>query len=92
MDETVIYALNLSDRNHGRILSVTYDQYAPNWQPRIDHIPEGDCSDYLYENGEFVYDPLPKPEEDPEDEIPIEQKVADLEAAVLELAEILGGE
>lgn len=60
-----MYALNLNDEN--RILSVTYDQYAPQSQPRVDTLPEGDVSDYLYVDGGYVYDPLPKPPE-PTDE------------------------
>lgn len=56
-----MYALNLGE--NGRILSVTYDQYAPSSQPRVDVLPEGDVSDYLYVNGEYVYDPIPVPPE-----------------------------
>ena len=57
----MIYALNLDE--NGRILSVTFDQYAPSSQPRVDTLPEGDVSDYLYVDGGYVYDPLPKPPE-----------------------------
>ena len=51
------YALNLNEEN--RILSVTFDEYAPTDQPRVDELPEGDVSNYLYVDGEFIYDPLP---------------------------------
>lgn len=54
------YALNLAD--DGRILSVTYEQYAAPGQPIVDTLPEGNVNDYLYVNGEFVYDPLPVPD------------------------------
>lgn len=57
----MIYALNLSENN--RILSATYDQYAPASQPRVEELPEGDISDYKYVDGEYVYDPLPVPPE-----------------------------
>lgn len=57
----MIYALNLSEEN--RVLSVTYDKYAPQSQPRVDTLPEGNIADYLYINNEFVYDPLPVPPE-----------------------------
>lgn len=57
----MIYALNLGENN--RILSVTYDQYAPKSQPRVDTLPEGDVSNYLYIDEEYVYDPLPIPPE-----------------------------
>lgn len=55
-----MYALSLSEDN--RILSVTFDEYAPPEQPRVDTLPEGDVSDYLYIDGEYIYEPLPKPE------------------------------
>lgn len=57
----MIYALNLDTDN--RILSATYDQFAPVSQPRVDELPEGDISDYKYVDGEYVYDPLPVPPE-----------------------------
>ena len=56
-----MYALNLDE--NGRILSATFDQYAPSSQPRVDTLPEGDVGDYLYVNGEYVYDPFPVPPE-----------------------------
>ena len=60
-----MYALNLNENN--RILSATYDQYAPQSQPRVNSLPDGDINDYLYINGEYVYDPLPiPPEPEPE--------------------------
>lgn len=55
-----MYALNLDTDN--RILSVTYSQYATKGMTIVDKLPEGDVTDYKYVNGEFVYDPLPKPE------------------------------
>lgn len=56
-----MYALNLDE--NGRILSVTYDKYAPSSQPRVDELPDGNVHDYLYINGEYVYDPVPVPPE-----------------------------
>lgn len=57
----MMYALNLNEEN--RILSVTFDQFAPSSQPRVDMLPDGDVNDYLYVDGGYVYDPLPKPPE-----------------------------
>nr|DAE29778.1 MAG TPA: hypothetical protein [virus sp. ctyMK1] len=57
-----IYALNL-DPEDSRVLSATEDQYGAKGQPRVDHLPDDDISDYKYIDGEFVYDPLPKPPE-----------------------------
>ena len=54
-----MYALNLGTA--GRVLSVTLDQYAPPEQPRVDHLPDGDITDYCYVGKMFVYNPIPKP-------------------------------
>lgn len=73
----MIYALNLADDD--RILSVTYDKYAPAHQPRVDLLPEGNLYDYLYVDGEYIYDPLPKPDE-PDPQPTQEERIAALEA------------
>lgn len=57
-----LYALNL-DPEDGRILSATEDQYGAEGQPRVTELPEDDISDYKYIDGEYVFDPLPKPPE-----------------------------
>lgn len=31
--------------------------------PIVENLPEGNLPDYLYVNGEFVYDPFPEPEQ-----------------------------
>jgi len=55
------YALNLAE--DGRILSAAYyNEYSPAGAPVVEELPEGDVSDYRYVDGEFLYDPLPKPE------------------------------
>lgn len=75
------YALNLAD--DGRILSATYPEYAPEDAAKVDTLPDGDISDYLYVNGQYEYDPLPK--EEPEPEVPSENSVWDeLDAAYQE--------
>ena len=51
------YALNLA--NDGRILSVTYEKYAPEDAVLVDELPEGNVADYRYVDGEYVYDPIP---------------------------------
>lgn len=56
-----MFALNLSKEN--RILSATLDKYAPPEQPRVQTLPDGDVSDYLYVSGKYIYDPLPVPPE-----------------------------
>lgn len=60
------YALNLAE--NGRILSATYNEHAPADHPRVDKIPDDNVNDYLFVNGEFVYDPVPEetpPEPEP---------------------------
>ena len=55
------YALNLAD--DGRVLSATYPQYAPADAVLVDALPEGDISQYIYRDGEFIYDPIEQTEE-----------------------------
>lgn len=55
------YALNLAD--DGRILSVTYEQYAAPGQPIVYTLPEGNVNDWKYVGGQYVFDPLPVPPE-----------------------------
>ena len=57
------YALNLAE--DGRFLSATEPQYAPADAIVVDSLLEGDCADYRYVNGEWIYDPLPMPKEKP---------------------------
>lgn len=56
-----MYALNLNNDN--RILSACVVlPYTPEDLPRVDALPDGDVNDWLFVGGEFVYDPLPKPD------------------------------
>lgn len=61
------YALNIAENN--RILSVC--KVLPNGNcdgmPLMDVLPDGDVSDYLYVDNQYVFDPLPEPEQ-PEEE------------------------
>lgn len=59
------YALNLNE--DGRILSATYEKYAAEGMPIVDALPEGDIYEYIYQNGEYIHDPLPKPEQPKEE-------------------------
>lgn len=75
------YALNLSEDK--RILSASvggnYDG-----MPIVDTLPEGNLPDYLYVNGAYVYDPLPKPEQ-PAPAPSLESRVATVESDVANL-------
>ena len=54
------YGLVLDDNN--RIIDAPVKRYAPADAIIVDELPDGDFHEYLYVNGEYVYDPLPKPE------------------------------
>lgn len=54
------YSLNLD--TDGRILSVCECIGGMEYNIVVESFPDGDVSDYRYKNGEFIHDPLPKPE------------------------------
>ena len=58
------YALNLAE--DGRVLSVTFEKYALVGSVLVDSLPDGNLSDYRWQNDVFVLDPLPTPAPDPE--------------------------
>ena len=59
-----MYGLTLSKDN--RVLSVgIYHQGFPDDVIVVDTLPDGDPYDYLYINGQYVYDPLPEEPEKP---------------------------
>ena len=85
------YALNLAEDK--RILSAWVVLPNGNYDgmPIVDVLPDGDISDNLYIDGQYVYDPLPEPEqpEQPE-EADYETRIAALEEE-LKAAKILLG-
>ena len=54
------YGLVLDENN--RIVDAPVQRYAPADAIIVEELPDGDFHDYLYVNGEYVYDPLPRPE------------------------------
>ena len=80
----MIYALNLAD--DGRILSVTFDRFAPPDQPRVETLPDGDVTEYRYVNGEYIHDPLPEPEQ-PEGQKTYDERITALEEAMTAIEE-----
>ena len=60
-----MYNLNLDADN--RILSACVCLGDFEYKNVVDTLPDGSISDYKYINGEYVYDPLPKPEPQPEE-------------------------
>lgn len=80
------YALNLAD--DGRILSVTYEKYAPADAAKVEELPDGNVADYRYVEGDYIYDPIPK-EEVEEQGATLEDRVTDLEADSTDMKEAL---
>lgn len=60
--EEKVGALNLDAQDGNRILSCTFEEYAPPDQPRVTEIPDDNLNDYKYIDGEYIYDPVPQPE------------------------------
>lgn len=56
------YALNLGV--DGRVLSATYPKYAPADAVQVEELPEGNLFEYVYRDGAFVHEPLPKQEQE----------------------------
>ena len=61
--EEKIGALNLDANDGNRILSCTFEEFAPPDQPRVTEIPDDDITKYKYVDGEYIYDPQPEPPE-----------------------------
>lgn len=51
-----MYALNISET--GRILSATFEKYAPADAVLVEILPDGNIADYVYQNNELIYDPI----------------------------------
>lgn len=81
------YGLMLDEGN--RIVSAVPQRYAPENSVIVDKLPDGNLPDYRYVDGEFVHDPLPKPEE-PDPKPTPEERIAQLEEK-LKATEILLG-
>lgn len=54
------YGLVLDEDN--RIIEAPFQRYAPEDAIIVEKLPDGVLHDYLYVNGAYVYDPLPRPE------------------------------
>lgn len=61
-----------------RVTGVRYPKFADHGDTVVDKLPDGDPLDYKYVDGQFVYDPLPKPPA-PEPEPGLDERVTKLE-------------
>ena len=56
-----MFALNLD--NNKRILSACVVlPSTPKTMPRVETLPDGNVTDYRYDGGKYIYDPIPEPE------------------------------
>lgn len=55
------FAIYLED--DGRILSSTFECYATPDAVLVNYIPAGNLRHYRFVDGDYIYDPLPKPEQ-----------------------------
>lgn len=74
------YGLVLDEEN--RIISAPAQRYAPMDAVIVDKLPEGDITDYMYINNEFIYNPLPKEEVEETLTPSLEERVTVLEETV----------
>lgn len=84
-------ALNLSGEK--RILSACFVLQNGNYDdmPVVETLPDGDISNYLYMNGEYIFDPLPVPE--PPEHTPTDsERIAALEEQLAATKILLGVE
>lgn len=81
------YALNLA--NDGRILSVTFEEYAAPDNYIVDALPDGDINDYCYLDGKFIHDPLntAKKEASIERIAELKQKLAETDYNIIKIVE-----
>lgn len=59
---SIKYALNLAE--DGRVLSATEPRFAPGNAVQVDELPEGNLPDYIWRDGAFVHEPLPRQEQE----------------------------
>lgn len=60
----------------------------PEGRIAVEALPAGELRDYLYRDGAYVYEPLPKSASE-EPALTLEERVGDLETALCELLESL---
>lgn len=82
------YALQLDPK--GRVLSATFEQFAQKGMPLTEQLPKGDITDYLYKEGAYVHDPLPK-DPGPDGPTRLEEMAAQITYTALKTNTLIGG-
>ena len=82
------YAINLNNETN-RINYATYEAFCNKDAILVNNLPNGNITDYLYINGEFVYDPIPEPEPEPDPIEVLQSEVAELKSQNEMLTECL---
>lgn len=80
----MIYALNLTTDKRVLSACVVLPNGKYDGMPIVDNLPEGDITDYLYKNGQYIYEPKPV-EPAPEPAPSLESRVAIVESDVAAL-------
>lgn len=57
------YALSINKDNRILYACVVLQNGNYDGMPIVDALPAGDITEYRYENGEYIHDPLPEPEQ-----------------------------
>lgn len=78
------YDIVIDVGSDNRVTGVRYPKFADHGDTVVDKLPEGDLLDYKYVDGQFVYDPLPRPPE-PDPPADLEGRVTNLEEDVATL-------
>lgn len=68
------YVLSLDSNNRITCPSKVLHNGKYEGMPIVDTLPDGEPSDYLYIDGQYVYDPLPVPEEPEIPDTPAEEE------------------
>jgi hypothetical protein len=81
------YALSLGE--NGRVLSVTFEKYAPVDAVVVDELPEGNVHNFRFVDGEFIEDPYVRPRAEVAKEriAELKQKLSETDYNILKIVE-----
>lgn len=97
-----MYAIKINE--NGRVLHATRAEFVTNVETEsgvveilegyviVNELPNGNCYDYIFDNGNYVYNPVPViPDEPAPGDLSLEERVAALEKAIPAPAEYSPG-